>query len=195
MLIDTEKMKMNKKLLDYFQPEIIKKRKRELIVCGDCTIILFSIALCIDENLTGLGIDLKELTLFLLFGIASLVSFVITLKKSVKLYDGVERPNKSYIKKLLRADGIQTVYDDFAHAEKYATASVGNKYLFLKGKALLRLSEIEKTEVRINKNTEEYHFLIHLNNEYATVDISTDSHERTMSYERLCDIIEERKAS
>ena len=85
-------------------------------------------------------------------------------------YGSREFPNAKRVNSLINADGLRELYEDLERASNIAgtTAYTGGKYLFLRGDAVMRISDIKRFfvyESEGNDRHAEYHAAVEIEDE------------------------------
>ncbi|WP_295152763.1 hypothetical protein [uncultured Ruminococcus sp.] len=120
----------------------------------------------------------------------------------IKIYGTKPFPDVVRTEKIIAADGLENVYDDIMHISRIADTSVyiGDRYLFKKGKVLLRINDIRRTYIRVESDDDgnSYYASVEAFDEAGiiTMDLKTLSglqKKRQQTFEMLTRPIEEKR--
>ena len=123
-----------------------------------------------------------------IFSLIMMAGSVWTAYYFIKIYGTKPFPDVVRTEKIIAADGLENVYDDLMHISRIADTSVyiGDRYLFKKGKVLLRIKDIRRTYIRVESDDDG-------NSYYASVEAFDEAGIITMDLKILSGLQKKRQ--
>lgn len=181
-----------------FSPRAMK-RKYNLGIALYSLFILILILMCIACIVFGPVVNV----LIVSGSLAVTIGFV--LRHHIKHFGETPHPDMLTCENIIDRDGLENVYNDFCYASDFTKLSrLGRYYVFIKNKTLVRIKDVELTQLIVKEHTDEdgttytYHFSIHVRDElgyriYDLEDLSSSKKKREQRYSELSRAFEARQ--